>query len=367
MPAVFEFDNVRIAALACAVPSFVQVIEPEKSANPEYVHSFQKQTGILQRHISLTEQTSTDLAYGAAIKAMEKAGWDEKSIDAVVFLSQTPDFNPGTGNAFIMHYRLNLSKDAMAYDITLGCSSFPSGLATCASLLQQKNIQRILMLSGDAQWQYYNDVSALLADQSFIHGEGITALLLEKKSGYNMRIALHTDGSGYRFLFNPIGGVRNAWRHKQYVSLSNGIETYCDGKNNYMDGLEITMFSTTTVVDSIKNFIARYNTAIEDYDGLVLHQANLQILKTIARRLKVPMDKVPLSVDRFANTSGASTSLTLVDAYANCAKEKLRLLTCAFGIGLSWGIAEISLEPAVIVPMFNYDGRFEDALVNEVQ
>lgn len=365
MAACFEFDNVRIAALACAVPSHVQIIDADNSSNPTYVRNFQRQTGILQRHISITEQTSTDLGYAAALKVLEKAGWDAERIDAVVFLSQTPDFNMGTGNAFIMHYRLNLSRDAMAYDITLGCSSFPFGLATCASLMQQKNINRVLMLSGDAQWHYYNAKEALIADQVYIHGEGVTATLLENKDQSEMHIALHTDGSGYQYLFNPMGGARNAWRSGGKVILPNGVEGNFDGKHNYMDGLEITTFSTTTVVESIKKFLIEREKTLDDYDGLVLHQANIQILKTIAKRLKISMEKVPVTVDRYANTSGASTSLTLIDAYANSKKEKLRLLTCAFGIGLSWGIAEIELEPSVIEPIFMYAGRFDEVLAQQ--
>lgn len=363
MSANLEFDNIRIAGIAAVVPSYVQKIEPEKTANPDYIRNFQKQTGIKQRHISLTEQTGTDLAYGATLKVLERAGWEKDSIDAVVFLSQMPDFNIGTGNAFIMHNRLNLPANVLAYDITLGCSSFPFGMATCASLLQQKNINRILVLSSDPHWHLYNNKEELLADQSFLHGEAATAVLLEKRSpGSELSMDLYTDGSGYRSLFNPFAGVRNTWRQDKTVALPEGVELRHSGKYNYMDGLEITLFSTTTVVESIKKFMQGKNRTAEDYDGLVLHQANMQIMKTIARRLKFPMDKVPVTVDRFANTSGTSLPLTLVDAYAGHQKNKLRLLTCAFGIGLSWGVAEIELEPEVISPVFTYDGRFDDAL-----
>ncbi len=363
MSANLEFNNIRIAGIAATVPSFVQEIEPEKAVNPDYVRDFQRQTGIRQRHISLTEQTGTDLAYGATIRALGKAGWEKNSLDAIVFLSQMPDFNIGTGNAFIMHHRLNLPANVLAYDITLGCSSFPFGLATCASLLQQKNINRILMLSSDPHWHLYNNKEELLADQSFIHGEAATAILLEKKvPASEIALNLYTDGSGYRYLFNPFTGVRNAWRQNKTVVFPDGLECRYTGKYNYMDGLEITLFSTTTVVESIKQFMQKRNRTTEDYDGLVLHQANMQIMKTIARRLKFPMDKVPVTVDRFANTSGTSLPLTLVDAYAGNQKDRLRLLTSAFGIGLSWGVAEIELEPSVISSIFAYDGRFDDAL-----
>lgn len=361
MSAYLEFNNVRIASIACAVPSYIQKINSE-SFDSDYIRNFIRQTGILQRHISLTEQSSTDLAYGAAVKALEKSGWSADSLDALIFLSQMPDFNIGTGNAFIMHGRLGLPANALAYDITLGCSSFPFGLATCASLLQQKNINRVLMLSCDAHWHQYDTKEELLADNRFIHGEGATAILLENASNYNINIDLYTDGSGYHYLFNPFSNVRNAWRHDKKVTLPGGIKYGYSGKHNYMDGLEITMFSTTTVVDSIKNFMNKRNTNANDYDALVLHQANMQIIKTIAKRLKFSMDKVPVSVDRYANTSGASLPLTLVDAYANSQKEKVRLLTSAFGIGLSWGIAELELEPSVITPIFMYDGRCEDML-----
>ena len=362
MAGCLEFNNIHIAALAGAVPSYVQKIEPEKAIDSNYVRNFQKQTGILQRHISLTEQSSTDMAYGAAIKALEKADWEAKSLDALVFLSQMPDFNIGTGNAFIMHGRLGLPHNVLAYDITLGCSSFPFGLATCASLLQQKNINRCLMLTCDAQWHQYANKEELLSDQSFLHGEGATAILLEKKSNDELFVDLYSDGTGYHYLFNPFANVRNAWRMDKKVILPDGSDFFCQGRHNYMDGLEITMFSTTTVVESMKKFIEMRNKNIDDYDGLVLHQANMQIMKTIAKRMKISMDKVPVSVDRFANTSGTSLSLTLVDAYAMCPKDKLRLLTCAFGIGLSWGIAEIELEPSVIAPIFQYDGRCDEML-----
>ena len=361
----FIFNNVRIAGLACAVPSFVQKIDAAKSSTPDYVRSFQKQTGMQERHISLTEQTATDLAYGATQRALEHAGWDVQHLDALIFLSQTPDFNPGTGNAFIMHHRLRMPTTAMAYDITLGCASVPAGLATACSLLQQESMHRILLLCGDAQWHFYADKAALLADQRFIHGEGVTATLLERVPGSNSHLLfeLFSDGSGYRFLFNPIGGVRNAWRKQYHITLPDGVEANLDGRGNYMDGLEITSFSTGVVVDNLRGFLCDAGTTIDNYDGLVLHQANMQIVKTIAKRLHVPMEKVPISLDRYGNTSGASPLLTMCDAYSGLAKQ-LRLLICAFGIGLAWGIADIEIDTDIITPIFNYDGRSDEFLLS---
>jgi 3-oxoacyl-[acyl-carrier-protein] synthase-3 len=350
---------VSIAALTCAVPSFVQKINPETSHDPAYVKNFIKQTGVIQRHISITEQTSTDLGYGAALKALEKAGWDCQSIDGLVFMCQTPDYNPANGNALIAQYILGLRHDILAFDITLGCSSFPYGLAMCASLLQQEHINRLLMISGDTAWHMYPSREALLADESFLFGEACTAILLEKQRDRNINISLHSDGSGYKHMFHPFGGIRNHWRYAPKVILPNGVE-WKWGAASYMDGLEIMSFSTTTVVDSIRDFLARQGKIVDDYDGLVLHQANQQIIKTMSKRLKIDIAKVPASLDRYANTSGASTSLTIADAYAGFQKGKLSLLTASFGIGLSWGIASLDIDPAVIEPIFTYDGLFEE-------
>ncbi|MDR1276783.1 MAG: ketoacyl-ACP synthase III [Candidatus Accumulibacter sp.] len=362
--AYLEFDNVRIAALTCAVPSYVQKIGADKTPDPAYVRNFQKQTGISQRHISITEQTSTDFAYAAALRAMEKTGWDAESIDAIVFMSQLPDYNPATGNACLMQYRLGLPSGTLAFDITLGCSSFPYGLSVCAAFLQQAHVNRVLMFSGETIWPQYASREELLRQDSFLFGEGSTALLLEKSECTSLSVSLHTDGSGYKHMLAPFGGARNAWRYQPKVLLPNGAEY--SGLGAYMDGLEITLFATTTVVDSIRAFVSTQKKTLVDYDALVLHQANLQIVSAIAKRLKIDMDKVPVSLDRYGNMGGASVSLTIADAFANAEKNKLSLLTCGFGIGLSWGIAAFEIDSSVIDPIFTYDGRFEEGFVKPV-
>ncbi len=356
-----HFDNIGIAALTCAVPSFVQPIcaDPDNPASA-YLKTFLKQTGVRQRHISITEQTCTDLGHAALRKALSKADWPVESLDGLVFMSQTPDYNPGTGNAFVLHYRMGMSKDALAFDITLGCSSFPFGLAVCASLLQQEKIQRIAMVSGDTMWPNYTSPDDLLASENFIVGEGTTAILLEKRPDSPVDIALHSDGSGYHYLFNPFGGMKNAWRSRANVVLPNG-EKYTGG--GYMDGLEITSFATTTVVKSIQDFLQQRERSLDDYTGLVLHQANMQIISTMAKRLRIDRSRVPVSVDRYANTNNASVTLTMADAYAGCECDRLSLLCCAFGIGLSWGIVDLSLDSSVIEPIFTSDERWEEGFV----
>lgn len=360
--ALLHFDNIGIAALGGALPDHVQKINMDP-AHPRaaYIANFVKQTGIRQRHISITEQTATDLGYIALLNALDKAGWEAQSLDALIFLSQTPDFNPGTGNAFVLHNHLKLSTETLAFDITQGCASFPYGLSVCSALLQQPHIRRIAMIMGDTMWPMHPSPDEVLAEPVFLTGEGSAALLLERKEHSPVDISLHSDGSGYHFLYNPWGGVRHSWRRKRGI-MPNGV-VYEGGA--YMDGMEITAFATMRVVDSIKAFLAHLGKSADAYDGLVLHQANKQIVKTMARRLKMDMSKVPTTFETLGNTNGASVSLTMVDAYAG-ARHPLELLISAFGIGLSWGIVSLRLDPSVIVPMLITSHRFEDDFLKPV-
>lgn len=360
--AFLHFNNVRIAALSGAVPDYIQKInlDPNHPQAP-YIANFVKQTGVKQRHISIREQTATDLGYIATNTALERAGWTPESLDGLIFLTQTPDFNPATGNCYVLHNHLKMRQEALVFDIAQGCASFPYGLAVCASLLQQPAINRIAMVSGDSMWPAYPDKDSLLGDPFFLAGEGSTALLLEKNGNDLLNIALYNDGSGYNFLYGPLSGVRNAWRKHKGI-LPNGAEY--SGYGQYMDGLEITSFATLRVVDSIKNFLDHIGASMADYDGLILHQANLQIVKTMGRRLKVDKTKMPIIVDRFANTNGASVTLTMVDAYAG-RTDMLRLLVSAFGVGLSWGIVDMKLDSSVITPMRKTDFRFEEDYIKQ--
>lgn len=361
-----QFSNIRVAALTCAVPANIQKVnlDPE-SPNHSYLKSFVRQIGITQRHISITEQTCSDTGYVAALEALKKASLKSEDIDAVIFFTQTPDFNPGTSNAHIIQHRLSMRKDVMAFDVPLGCSSFPYGLSICGSLLQQKSINRILMLTGDTHWCDYKNSEDLLSAEHFINAEGTTALILEKKDGYPVNISLYSDGSGYKYLFCPKKGDRNAWRPFTKAKLANGTII---GTGEYMDGIEITSFATTTVVECIRNFLSENNKKIDDFDGIVLHQANKQIVKTIAKRLNADLEKVPMSMDRYANTDGATVSLTIADAYSNDSRDKLKLLVSAFGVGLSWGVASLEIEPSVIVPIIEVeDARFEEGYVTPIE
>ncbi|MBR4877462.1 MAG: hypothetical protein IKU14_07110 [Rhodocyclaceae bacterium] len=378
-----KYDNIRIASLVTAVPAHRQCIDiPEElAANDRLTKTYVKQIGVQSRHISITEQTCVDIGYAAARKALEMSSLTAADLDGIIFATQSPDFNSGTGNAFLMHYRLGMREDTLAFDIALGCSSFPFSLSTCASLLQQPDMRRILLIIGDTAWPTYPTLDELLADNRFLFGEGTSAIILEKTPApvEEITVSLFTDGAGYKYLYHPFVGYRNFWRRSLRAKNSDGVEfAQRSIRNNYgvdilhagslyMDGLEVTAFSTTRVVNSIKAFAEKTGKRPDEYDALVLHQANKQIVRTITKRLGLTEEQVPMSLDRYANVAGAGLTLTISDTFHDDPRDKLHLLTSAFGIGLSWGIANITIEPAVISPILLVeDDRFEEGYLQAI-
>jgi|GEM_PF-98198 3-oxoacyl-[acyl-carrier-protein] synthase-3 len=358
-----SFNHVRIAALACVVPEHVQYVNQDPDhPRAAYHRSFIKKIGISKRHISVTGQTCTDTGFAAAQQALKKAGITAEELDAVICMSQTPDFDPGACNAFQLHNRLGMKNEAFAFDIPMACASFAFGLSVCAGYLQQQGIHKLLMVSGDTQWAFYKSREQLEHDDVFLCGEATTALILDDTGDERLALALFSDGSGYKYLFDPTCGARNRWGQYEFDLRNPGGDPGShEIMGRYMDGLEITSFSTTTVVNSLRQFMQEQGTGPESYDGLVLHQANKQIVSTIGRRLGFDKNKVPMSLERYANTDGASIPVTMVDAYHDDPRDSLHLLCSGFGTGLSWGIADLTLNPSVIVPVTEIsDGRFCD-------
>ena len=104
----------------------------------------------------------------------------------------------------------------------------------------------------------------------------------------------------------------------------------------------------------------RLNTTSEDYDCLVLHQANLMIMKRIAKKTSFPTEKMLLSMDRFGNTSSSSIPLTLVDRYGETKGGKVKALCCGYGVGLSWATVALELNMDEIYQLVHTDDYYKD-------
>lgn len=331
--------NVEIKGIACAVPDHIVNNEDYYEAfGKENVLKFINLTGVKTRRVAIDEQCTSDLCYVAAKSLMEKLNWEPSSIDALILITQTPDYAiPAT--ACVLQYRLGLSEDCIAFDINLGCSAYVYGLWQAATMISTQNINRVLLLVGDTSNFGINQNDSATA---MIFGDGGTATALEKSEGKDFKYFLKTKGSGYGAIMVPSGHARS--RSKTDVDASE--------YELFMSGAEVFSFTITDVPKAINSFMSEYSIDRNDVDMFVFHQANLFILKNLARKIGVPMEKVPVSIERFGNTSGESIPLTLVDTLeSEQSDEMIKLFLCGFGVGLSYGGIYLEMKKSVCLPM----------------
>lgn len=359
----FKFNNIRIAGMACAVPKNKVSTESFKGIfGEEEVDKFMVMTGITETRRTSEYQTASDLGYTAANELLNLKNIDRNEIGALVFGTSSPDYRR-PASAFVIHKRLGLSIETAVFDLSLGCSSMLYGLQVVASMMNSSDIKKAILIVGDTAAKTTNpeDRASIM-----LVGEASVAVLLEKTEGAEPITSLvRSDGTGYRYLIVPGGGYRN-------MNASREVEICADGNkrslhNSFMQGTSVFTFTISDIPKAIKDFWSLTNTTVDDYDCFAFHQANLYILKQIAKKLKIPLEKMPLSLGKYGNTSGASQIITLCDAYGNIEGKEIRTLLCGFGVGLSWGVSSIIINTSDIFPIIEDDTIFEEGIINSVK
>lgn len=338
--AFLEFKNVRIAGLAAGVPKSVV---KTKSRNPKYSDDeFIASVGVKEKRVDAVSTTS-DLCYYAAERLISDLGWDKSEIEALIFVSQYPDYIlPAT--ACILQDRLGLNKECYAMDMSLGCSGFVYGLSTIAALVETGSIKKALLLVGDAKRPF--DVS--LMDPLFGYAGCATAMEYKPGTG-DLLFHNGTDGSGYDAIIIPEGGARNPFNNHtlDVVTDEDGIRR--NGLCSRMNGMDVFSFAISTAPKSIKKLADRYQIPLADVDYLVLHQANKSINERVAKKLGFGPERILNSMEYFGNTSSASIPMSIVaNATTEMLKKEKSFMTCGFGVGLSWGTAYFKLKDCVI-------------------
>jgi 3-oxoacyl-[acyl-carrier-protein] synthase III len=345
--AATKLDGVLIRGIAAAVPNTEQSVENLAGTfGGEVVAKTRDSTGVRSMRIAGPRQCASDLCFTAAKNLLAELEWSPESVGLVVFVSQTPDYIlPATSN--ILQHRLGLTKECLAIDLSQGCSGYVTGLWTAASLCRTVTPTRTLLLVGDTPTKFVREDD--LATR-VLFGDAGSATALEAVSDAP---ALHflggSDGGGASQLIVSGGGFRNL--------RSEGCQSPWGQGALEMNGAEIFAFTSREVPQLVKGVIASAGWTSTEADLLVLHQANKFLLDHLSRKIKFP-GRVPISLDRFGNTSSASIPLTIADA---CAKTQPlgRAVLAGFGVGYSWAAAACDLSHARILPVMSTDEAFD--------
>lgn len=354
-------ENIEIAGMAAVVPdNLFAKKEFCEEFDIEAVEKFIKSTGIHSVYRALEKQTAGDLGYEAANHLLDSLKVERSKIGIMLFVTQSPDYRrPAT--ACVLQKRLGLPISCAAMDIGLGCSGFIYGHHTMEALLQLSDSDYGLLILGETASKLVNPRDKSIA---MMYGDAGAAVLYKKCKGAKGYTLLKSDGTRFKDIILPAGGFRDMYPKRETVLCSDGIER--TKYDIHMDGISVFSFSTTDVPETINEYLEKTETAIQDYDLVLLHQANRFIIQQIGRKIKAPLSKVPISLDRYGNTGGISIPLTICDykEEQRPKKEKMKILASGFGIGLSWGVTSFEIFQSSIFEIKKTKNYYAEGVIS---
>ncbi|AUB83525.1 3-oxoacyl-ACP synthase III family protein [Candidatus Thiodictyon syntrophicum] len=340
------FQGVRIRGVAAAVPELVRTLADDAMVfDATEVEKISASTGVRQRHVGMT-LTTADLCQAAAERLLAESGCARESIDAVIFISQTPDYRlPAT--SCCLQQRLGLSQQCAAFDVSLGCSGYLYGLWLASGMISCGAIRRALVLAGDTSLRICSPEDRSVA---LLFADGGTATIVERHDATApSHFVLGTDGSGEPHLNIPAGGFRMRSSPEMFIRREFEGGNRRAATDLYMNGAEIFSFTLRVVPALVKKVLERAGLAAEGVDQFVFHQANKFMLDHLIKRMKLAPEKCLLGLENYGNTSSASIPLAMVTHLGErLRREELSLVLAGFGVGFSWGGASLRCGPMTV-------------------
>lgn len=285
-----------------------------------------ERTGIHERRFSKNGATS-DLIVPAAQKCLEQRGISHDAIDCIIVSTVTPDYMfPAT--AAIVQNKLGL-KNVWGFDLSAACSGYLFGLVTAVKLVESGAVRNVLLCGAD---KMSTIVDFQDRAQAVLFGDGAAVTLIEMSNDPELGILDHIlriDGEGGKFLYQAAGG---SFKPASIETVQNR-EHYI-----HQEGQAVFKAAVVGMADVTLEIMKKNNLTGEDVDWLVPHQANLRIITATAQRMGLPMEKVMVNIDKYANTTAATIPSCLSEWHqAGKLKRGDRLILASFGAGFTWG------------------------------
>lgn len=355
-------NGVRLAAVYAAVPQKEIRLEDELEyygGSLKKAERARKMLGTDRRRIAWPGTTASDLCKAAAQRLLEEQGVDRGTIDALIFVSQSPDYDlPAT--ACVLQHELDLPATCAAFDVNQGCAGYVYGLWLAASLISSGACGRVLLLVGDA---YYAPRDPANRVTTPLFGDGGSAsLVCRDDSARPMHFSLGTNGAGYKAIIVPAGRSRLPYERDFeenelfFEDIHTSAGTPWRLTEVYMNGGEVFQFTLETVPTHLREFMARTCANPEQVDWLFLHQANKQIVEMVAEKAGFSLEKAPWrSFSRYGNLSSASIPVAICDQFgAEKSSGSGSFLLCGYGVGLSWASCLLETDGIACGPVLDF-------------
>jgi 3-oxoacyl-[acyl-carrier-protein] synthase III len=286
-----------------------------------------ERTGVKERHIVEKGQAASHLASEAAKRLLASTKTDPKEIDLIILTTVTPDMMfPST--ACTVQNNIG-AINAAGYDLVAACSGFIFGLTTGTQFIETGKYKKVMVIGVDIMSSIadYTDRNTCV-----LFGDGAGAVLLEPIADENFGIIdsiMRVDGSGGQYLYMPGGGSLNPPTHETVDKKMHFI---------HQDGRQVYKAAVSEMGNVSVEILKRNGFETKDLDILIPHQANLRIIESIAKRLELPIEKVIINIDKYANTTSATIPSCLYEGVQDGRIKKGTLVCCSsFGAGFTWG------------------------------
>jgi 3-oxoacyl-[acyl-carrier-protein] synthase-3 len=299
-------------------------LEKLVETNDEWIIS---RTGIRERRILEDGKASSYMGAIAAKVALENAGVAAEEIELIVVATVTPDmFFPST--ACLIQNEIG-AKNAWGVDVNGACTGFLYATSMAAQFIESGRYKKVLVVGADKMSSItdYTDRNTCV-----LFGDAAAAVVLEIADDPDLGIIdylLKSDGSGQNFLYMKGGGSLHPATHETVDNKMHYI---------YQDGRTVFKFAVTGMADITEEIVKKNNIDSNDIKLFIPHQANLRIIESAAKRIKLPPEKVLINIDKYGNTTAATIPMGLSEAYYDGTLSKGDIVIfAAFGAGFTWG------------------------------
>ncbi len=293
-----------------------------------------QRTGIRERRIAEEKETTATLAFEAAARALHVADMHPAQVDLIIVATSTPEYIFPSTACRVQDY-LGATK-AGAFDLSAACSGFVYGLSMASNAIQTGMVRNAIVIGAETMSRVldWDDRGTCI-----LFGDGAGAVVLRQSSepGGVLSTTLRSDGSGGDLLslpaiyHNPMPMLGPEYLHNQ--KKRNTVE---------MNGRQVFRFATRVVSASIQDVLKKADLTIDDIDLIVPHQANIRIIESASKKLKVSSDKFFINVQDVGNTSAASIPIALCEAVnEGRLQPDDNIVFVGFGGGLTWAASVV--------------------------
>lgn len=333
----------NIKAISYYLPEAILSNDLINQEFPEWdIEKISSKTGISSRHISASDEFSSDMAVSAAEKLFAEHNIDRSTIDYLLFCTQSPDyFLPTT--ACIIQDKLGLKTSIGALDFNLGCSGFVYGLSLAKGLIAGGMAENILLITSETYSKFIHPKDK---SNKTIFGDAAAATLITSEKGFCSieDFVFGTDGKGAENLIVKQGGMRFPVSDEN-EDIKDEFGNIRNDKNLFMNGSEIFNFTGEFVPKLTESILEKSNLSKDDIDLFIFHQANRYMLNHLRKKIKIPEEKFFIAMDHCGNTVSSTIPIALYEAQKQGKLDNVKnLILAGFGVGYSWAACNLKIE-----------------------